>query len=183
MDRGALPIIAKTVDAGDIVKITAGDQSFDLLIENIALNNIADALEKSNIVPSQEELMNELVKEHKRLSSSKNVFVKAVQKLMTDGIETKVHITNEDIDTNVAINHLMTLMNIPPENRDQQLLKQVYDLMGLNMPKAPLPQQIQQPQQMGAMPSPMQPQGNPQPMENPTVQGIAQNAMIPNING
>lgn len=169
IDRGALPIIAKTVDVGQVFRLFKDDDSFGDIVENMAFNIVEDHLNKSNIVPSLPELAAEVEKVKKDLLTKKTVFIKNVQKIMTDSIETKVHITNEDLDTSVTIQNLMQLMQIPVEQRSDPIVSQIYDLMGIQKP----------PQQTNPL-QPMAPQGSPAaPTPAPTAQGIQQQALFP----
>lgn len=159
MDRGALPIIAKTVDAATILRVTKEDERFDEIVMNVAINSIADHLESSNIVPSREELMVELQKEHQRLLKQPQLFIKAVQEIITSQVESKVQITNEDLDTQKTIENLINMLKIAPEDA-QEIKPMIYDLMGLSIPKSAIPVQPQQ------QPMPQaQPTNQPQPVQ------------------
>lgn len=172
IDRGALPVIAKTVNEGDIFRIFKEDDGFGDIVENMAYNIVEDHLNKSDIVPSMDELMIQVAKMKDHLLSQKSIFIKAIQKIMTDEVETKVHITNEDLDSSVTIQNLMQLMQIPPEQRSDPIVSQIYDLMGLQKPPK---------QQMGPPPQPAAAQGgSPAGMPPaPTMQGLAQSATFP----
>ena len=175
MDRGALPIIAKTITAGDIYKVTKDDENWQELLENVALNVVNDELMKPGMyVPSREEILAEVARVHQELMRMPQMFVKAVDKIIAEGLETQVHITNEDLDTAVTIQNILSVMQIPPEMRDPTLMKQIYDLMGLQAPSKPpaQPQQMQ-PQGAGAPPAP---NGG----ITPSMLGINNAAMIPN---
>ncbi len=173
IDRAALPVIAKTVTEGDIFRLTKDDGSWEKLCENVALNLVNEELMKpSHYVPSEAELVAEIARVKNQLINGKAFFVKSVQKIIADGVDTKVHITNEDLDTSVTVSNLMALMQIPPENRDQDMIKQIYDLLGLELPApAPAPQA-----QQGA------PQQAPQGPA-PTMLGNNMSAMMPNTGG
>lgn len=169
IDRGALPIISKTIKQGDLVRLTNDDDRYKSLIETIAVNNVADHLDNSNVVPTEEEMMNELEKEKDRLRSKPGLFIENLQELVASELDTKVQITNEEIDTTVTIQNLLQMAQIAPEYKDSAI-KQVYDLMGLAMPKKTDPQMQPQPGQQG-----QQIPGMPQP----NMQNITQQAMLP----
>lgn len=171
VDRQALPIIAKTVDVGCIVRLSNDDEKFKSLVETIALNNVAEALEKSNMVPSEEELIAVLAAEEEKLRKKPQIFIKNLQKDIADGLDTKVHITNEDLDTGVTIQNLLQMMQLEQQDPAAMLetKKQIYDLMGLDMPKPKL--QGQQMQQPGNVPL--------APIPQPTLTGMTQAANAP----
>lgn len=164
MNRGALPIIAKTVDAETMLRVTKEDERFDEIVMNVAINSIADDLNNSNVVPSREELMRELMKEHQRLLRQPQLFIKAVQEIITSQVESKVQITNEDLDTQKTIENLINMLKIAPEDA-QEIKPMIYDLMGLSIPKSPIPNQQQQPQQGQPMQPQQQAPSAPAPMQ------------------
>lgn len=154
IDRGALPIIAKTVSEGDLLRITRDDDRFNELVNRIALNRVADALENGKVIPSKRELLETIQKEEERLMKNPVVFIKAAQKVIAEAVDSKVHITNEDLDSSATIDNILNLMKIPADQRDDDMTRQVFDLMGLSVPKNKVNQQLsqttqpQQPQQM-----------------------------------
>jgi hypothetical protein len=153
IDRGALPIIAKTIKAGDLFKLTSDDENYKKLIESIAINTAIEKLDKSNVVPTHDEINQEIDAEIERLMKKPQLLIKNIQQIIAEGLDTKVKITNEDLDTGATIQNLINMMGIAPEYKDG-IIKQIYDLMGLNTPKStPLPQQMPtQPQPNQQMP-------------------------------
>lgn len=169
MDRGALSIIAKTSKKGDILRLLKDDDKWEDLVRNIAMNTVIAHLEKTDIVPTYEELLKEVDKVTKELLSHSSIFVKNTQDIIASGVETKVHITNEDLDTSVTIANLFQLMQIPPEQRDSDMVKQIYDLMGLQMPRKTEKEKMdEQAQKMAQM-----------QQTQPNMQNINQQAMLP----
>lgn len=174
LDRQALPIIAKTIKQGDIVRLSNDDERFKSLIETIAINHVKESLEKSNIIPSEEELLAVLDKEEEKLRKRPQVFIKSVHEIIASGVDTRVHITNEDLDTSVTIQNLLQLMQFEQNDPSAMLetKKQIYDLMGLQMPK-PKPSQMMPPPQGGGMPPQMP------TVPSPTLPGLTQSAVAP----
>lgn len=173
LDRQALPIIAKTIKMGDIVRLSNDDEKFKSVIETIALNLVKEELEKSDVVPSEEELLLSLSKVEERLRKRPQLFIKNLHEIVASGLDTRVHVTNEDLDTSVTIQNLLQLMQFEVQDPAalQETKKQVYDLMGLQMPKPKL-----QGQQMlaGAPGAPM-----PGMPPAPTLPGLTQAANAP----
>ena len=173
IDRHALPIIAKTIKIGDLYKMGSDDEGFKKMAESIAINSVMAELEKSRAVPSEAEVIREIQKETSKIMSRPQQFLETVQELVAEMLDTKVRVTNEEIDTSVVIANLIQMLQIAPEYRES-MIRDIYDLMGLSLPKM-TPQQPQPPQ---GQPQPGQaPQGpTPSPMMNP--QQIQQNATI-----
>lgn len=171
INRGALPIIAKTLNEGDILRLFKDDDKFKELVENMAYSIVEDHLKESDIVPTQEELAMELDKVKNHLLSQGTIFIKNLQEIVTKHLETKVHVTNEDLDTSATIQNLMQLLQIPPESRDDPIVGQIYDLMGLAKPSKPAMAQLQNPMQA--------PQMGGMAQVAPTMQGQMQQALPP----
>lgn len=179
LDRQALPIIAKTIHLDDIVRLSNDDDKFKALTETIAINSVKDALDNTHLVPSEDELLSILAKEEEKLRKRPQIFIKAIHEIVASGVDTRVHITNEDLDTSVTIQNLLQLMQFEQNDPAAMLetKKQVYDLMGLQMPKPKLQQQVN-PMAGGQGPQGPMPQmpGMPQA---PTLSGIMQSANAP----
>jgi len=187
IDRQALPIIAKTVGKGDVFKLSAGDEKWKKLTESIAINRAIDALNNGDVFPTRDEFMAEIQKEYERLQSRPQIFVKAIQTIMADAVDTKVHVTNEDLDTAVTIQNLINLMPMAPEYRDS-MLRQTFDLMGLtvkkndmtNMPQVPGMPPINGSGGQSPIPPGQPGQQMPSPGSTPpSLQGIIQKARLP----
>lgn len=160
MDRHALPILAKELTADEVIRITADEDSFNELVERVVMFYASDALEKhfmQGYLPSDEELAQAIDGARKKLMQG-DMFVKLIQKIMADQLETKVYVTNEEMDVGVTIQNLVSMMNAAGPEYHDAIVKQTFDLMGLAEPK-----KSQQPQ----MPQGQQPQGAPAPAAGP----------------
>lgn len=175
MDRHALPIIVKTIKAGDLIRISGDDDQYRQLVERIVSGMAKDKLDElyaEGIVPSQQQVQNEIQNAIELLSKRKDMFVKLTQEIIAKQLDTKFYVTNEDLDTTVTVQNLISMLNLAPEYKDATV-KQIYDLMGLPQPKASQ-QAPQSPQ--GA------PQGQPSPFQQPpTQQSITTGAVTPQL--
>lgn len=180
LDRGALSIIAKTSNKGDILRMIKEDDKWEEIVRNVATNTAIKHLEESDIVPTYEEFLKEVDKVTGELLSGSSLFIKNVQDIIASGVESKTHITNEDLDTSVTIQNLFQLMQIPADQRDSEIVSQIYDLMGLQKPrkteKEKMEEQMKNAQPQGGMPPEM---AQPAPQTPPTMQEIAQSATMP----
>jgi hypothetical protein len=172
MDRHALKIIAKELTAGEIVRITSDEDTFGELVERVAHFKAMEALDKSfeeGYLPSPQEIQQEIehVKEKMRKG---DMFVKLVRDIIADELETKMYVTNEEMDVTITIQNLLEMMKVAPQYSDQ-IIKQTVDLMGLSPFKNPPP-----PMPQGAPIPAGTPQGAPQ-NQGQQMQNIAQNAM------
>lgn len=176
IDRQALPIIAKTIKAGDIFRIMSGEESFKQLAESIAINEAIAEMDRSGIIPTDIEMVTEIERFKEKLLKKPAVFVHAVREIVIDEVDAKVQITNEEIDTTVTISNLVQMLQIAPEYKDA-IVKDVYNLLGLGQPKktaAPPPQPGQPPQQGQPSQGQLQQQAIPSPqnMQQLTTQAL-----------
>lgn len=169
IDRHALPIIAKELTVGQLVRITADDESFKELVDRIVLNQAMESLDKSyanGYLPSPQELTAAVASAREKMLKN-NVFIKLTKDVIASELETEVFVTNDEMDVSVTIQNLISMLNFAPEFREA-IIKQTFDLMGLSMPP-----QTQQPQ------APAQVQGGPQPVPLPGSMANPQGAPMP----
>jgi hypothetical protein len=148
MDRHAMPIIAKELTTGEMVRIMNDEDDYNDILQKIVSFKAIEALDKSfedGHVPSQQEVLEEM--EHAMQKMKKGgTFVKLVKDIMVKGLETQFYVTNEEMDIAVTVQNIMQLLQAAPQYSDQ-LVKQAVDLMGLSPLKTP-----QQPQNGTQMP-------------------------------
>lgn len=170
-DRHALPIFAKTLDVDDIVRLSSDDEGFKAIVERVVAQGSMeelDALYEKGQIPTEEQVLNAMQIAEDKMMKQPQMFVKAVEKIIAESLDTKVRITNEDLDTSVTVSNLITLAGIQITPQNEPIVKDIYDLLGLPQPRFPKAQQ------------PQQPQGQPIPQQN--LQQMTQMAQSP-ING
>lgn len=152
MDRHALPIIAKELTIDEIVRITSDEEGFNDIVERIVMFKAQEALDESfkkGYLPSPQEIQREIAVAQEKMKRS-DVFIKLLKNVIAEELETKMYVTNEEMDVSVTVQNLMTLMQAAPQYADQ-IVQQAVDLMGLSPLKNP------QQQMMPGQPSPIQP--------------------------
>lgn len=162
MDRHALPIIAKELTTGQLVRITGDEEGFNDLVEQVVFAQAQKSLDesfKNGYLPSPQEMQMEMQSATEKLKKN-GLFLKLVKEIIASELETKMVVTNEEMDISVTVQNLLAMAPIAPQYADQ-IVQQAVDLMGL----AP----FKQPQQQM-----MQPQGAPQGMPSPLPQGQQQ---------
>lgn len=157
MDRHALPIIAEELTPEQVVRFAADDDTFKQLVDRVLMHQAQEALDnsfKAGYIPTDMEMQAEIESARERMTKG-DMFMKLVEKVMADQLETKVYVTNEEMDVAVTVQNLINMLRVSPQFQEP-IVKQVFDLMGLAQPKTP-----QMPGQMG-VPSPFgQPGGIP----------------------
>lgn len=174
MDRHALPIIASTINVGDLVRITGDDEKYKALVERVVANIASEQLDKLKqvaIIPTPQEVQQVMQQEIELMTKKPEMFIRLTQKIIAKDLDSIFYVTNENGDTAVTVSNLMEMLKITPQYSDD-IIKQIYDLLGLDMPKQN--QQIAQQAPQG------QGQGGQQQAINPqTLQGITTAANVP----
>jgi len=152
-DRHALPIIAKTITTGDIIKLSGDDELFKEVLEKIIASSANEALNNDfysrGLVPSDLDIRTAIDAAERKLRKKGELFIEAVQEIVAKNLDTHVYFTNEDLDTAVTVQNLIQMVGIAPEYRESTI-KQIYDLMGLDQPrKQEVPEQPEMPQMQG----------------------------------
>jgi hypothetical protein len=149
IDRHALPIIAKTIKVGDVVRLSSSDEQYKAIVERvvaIALEKEMEDLYSQGLIPTEQQVQDAIQMQESKLRKQPQIFIEMVDNLIAEEVDTKVKITNEDLDTSVTVQNLLTMLQLAPEYKDS-IVKQVYDLLGLEQPQTP---RQQAPQQMPA---------------------------------
>ncbi len=166
MDRHALRIIAKELTAGELVRITSDEDSYGQLIEKVVTWKALEALKDSfskGYLPTQQEITMEMQHATEKLRKG-DMFIELVKDVIADELQTEMYVTNDELNTSVTIQNLMTMLQLAPQYADQ-IIQMTTDLMGLSPFKA-VAQQPQQPQgapQQGPQAPSPQPQQPPVP--------------------
>lgn len=136
MNRHALPIIARSVTVGDVIRITDDNAKLDSLVEKVVSYHAMEILEKMKDNPPTQETVALAMKDAQDTLMQKGVlFMNLVEELMTNMLETKIYMTTESGDTTVMQQNLLTLLQVAPEYREDTVAE-IYNLMGLRKPKA-----------------------------------------------
>jgi hypothetical protein len=138
-----IPILMKNIKQGDLVRITMDSQqlqSYDERLINEELYNQVDQMNQSRLFvdPLQVEMERQRAMEVMRASGQER-FVQIAHDIDWTDYDVQVFITNEDIDKAVISQNLITALQAAPEYR-QQILQQLFDIMGVSftVPNTPV---------------------------------------------
>jgi hypothetical protein len=135
LKRHALPILTKLLTPQEIIAITGSVDELQTYDEAI-LNNLAydkiDKDSKKGIYYTPEQVMAELEKSKEKLrKTGKDRFVKLAGKVDFTKYDVRISVTNEEIDTEVLAQNLLTTLKLAPQYQDA-VVKYLFDLMGLD---------------------------------------------------
>lgn len=156
MNRHALPILARGVKIGDIVRITDDNAKMGDLIQKVVAFHAQEELDKmtaQGMFPSPEAVEQAMKESQDALMQKGTLFLKLAEELMTNMLETKIYMTTESGDTTVMQQNLLTLLQVAPEYREDTVAE-IYNLMGLRKPKANQQMMEAQMAEMGGVASP-----------------------------
>ena len=156
LDRHALPIIAETVKKEDLIRFAGDDENMKEIVERAVASEAQEVLSKEyyakGIVPTEQEVMEAMANAEQKLIKKGDFFIELMEDAIAEHVDTHIYFTNEDMDTAVTVQNLIQMLGIPitPENEGQ--VAQIYDLLGLDMPKRPKVAPVQAPQMSAQMP-------------------------------
>ena len=163
LNRHGLPIIADMLIQGEMLRFSDTEEEFKDVIDKAVAHAANAELDKrfaQGHIPSEAVMMREIQSATEKAQKQKNFLIKNVHKIIAEHLDTDVVCGTSDIDPNVMIQQLTSMLPIAPEYKTP-IINEVFDLMGLAKPK--LPPQSAQPQPMvDAKGQPMNaPQGQP----------------------
>lgn len=169
MNRHALPILAKSVTVGDVIRITDDNQKLADLIEKVVSHHAVEILngisERGEMPPTPEAVAAAMRESQDEMLKKGSMFFELLEDLMTNMLETKIYMTTESGDVTVMTQNLLTLLQVAPEYREDTVAE-IYNLMGLRKPKANQAMQQAQLGEMGGVASPTgMPNESPQQLQ------------------
>lgn len=179
-DRHFLPIIMKNIKIGDVIRVTDEVEYLrerDQMVVDSLLIEAVTELQQNGVYVSPEVILRERELALRKLSRMGNDrFVELKNKLDLTDYEVKVYVTNEEMDKAVMGQSLLTVLQSVPDPQVQRtVLRQIFDLMGLDVNSLT-------PEVQPSAPQPQGPQGAPevapQALATPTEQQITTAANV-----
>lgn len=139
MDRHVLQFVPELIkkegyvtffkDFDDIKRIR------ERVVAKIALEQLNKMVEEGN-VPSEQNLMAELQRAQRQLEEDGDLFIKVVDDIITEAMDTEVFMTNADLDIGVTVRNLLELRNGMPPEVMAEMTAEALDLLGLQVPSS-----------------------------------------------
>ena len=145
MNRHILPIMQEIITEGDIVRLSGSPEELaqydDNVINCLAKNQIADVMDKAKKAgktvafdPAQVFAEIERAKQdYKRMGKDR---LMAVKKLDLTQYEVEIYVGDEAFDAEIMANNLTKILAVVPQYQDV-VVKEVFDIMGLDSSKIP----------------------------------------------
>lgn len=154
IDRHYLPHVPKMVKENGTVRIYSDVDNIEDLRERVVSYLALQELEKRNVVPTQEELDEVMESLDRRIRSDKDLFIDAVDEIIISTLDTKISFTNEEMDNAIIARNLIDMLRVVPPELHKAITDQVFDLFGLERPKASSTPQLP-PEMGGQAPAPL----------------------------
>jgi hypothetical protein len=139
VDRQLLPLLAQTTTAKELIRIVGDDDKAAEYYERVALYYAWEKLDEveraGGFIPSME-IEQAVASAREKMRKRGELFIDYLEKLSIENVDTKVYVTNEEMDVAVTIQNLISMLPMVPEMQNQ-IARQVMDLMGLDMPSMP----------------------------------------------
>jgi hypothetical protein len=134
MDRHALPIIAKGVTKKDVIRVIRDADGYKELTDRIVGYYAEDYITKNgkNIDPQSMQMAMQVAEDE--LRRRPQLFFEMTQDIIADGLESYFYTNNESLDTQSTVQNLISTLQLAPEYKDETV-RQIYDLMGLPIPR------------------------------------------------
>jgi len=117
----------------------------------VAAKRELDRMGGVGAVPTELELQSAMDRARKKIDG--DMFIDVVSDVAIDGIETRVQVTNEKMDTGTMARNLLELMQLLPPEAQRETAADIYDVLGMTPPKSLMsPIQPQQPDQVPQKP-------------------------------
>lgn len=133
--RHLLPIVAKSIKKEEIIRMTGDFDEIKALDERLVDELLYKKLTEANsfgMFVDQFQIENERQSALDRLSKmGKDRYAKLVEDLDFSQYDVQVYVTNEEIDKGVLTNNLISVLQLAPEYKDQ-VIRQIFDIMGLD---------------------------------------------------
>lgn len=131
--RQLLPRLAAGWDTTKIANLFGSDEKFESLIERVAVFQVTQEMTKGNRIPTKEAAVaavEELKDSYRRKGS---LFISDLQELAISSIDTRVQVSDEDLDNAIVADKLIQVIQLAPEYKSH-LIKQLFNVMGLAVP-------------------------------------------------
>lgn len=136
IDRHYLPHVPKMVKENGTVRIYADVDNIEELRERAAAYIVAKEMEKAGVTPTREEMEEAINATIDKLRSDKNLFVDSIDEIIISMLDTKIAFTNEKMDNAIVARNLIDMMRLVPPELQKPISDQVFDLFGLERPRA-----------------------------------------------
>jgi len=133
VDRQVIPRLAKHWDTTELINLLGSDDKFEALIERVAVSEVREAMYASNKIPTEEALMEAVESLKDSYRKNGNLFITELKDLAISAVDTRVQVSNEDLDNAVISDKLISVLQLAPEYKGH-LIKQLFNVLGLAIP-------------------------------------------------
>ena len=138
LKRQAFPILMKNIRIGDVVRMTGSFEELkerDELLANKMIAKKFDEFIKRGVVPNPDQMVRARDAALEQLRSmGEDRFVRLLEEIDFTKHDVQVYVTNEEIDKGVLATNINNALARAPQYAPI-LIRQLFDIMGLNVPE------------------------------------------------
>lgn len=151
MDRHLKHRIVKQYAEEDRIRIVGDDQDIRKIYDRVVAYQMRDKFEEfrnetrsmdfespedvQEAIDEAEKFKKEHRKAVKKLREQPEVFVRLVEEISAKNLDTKMFMTDEEIDTGTVVKNLTEMMKVADPQTKQAMIKESFDLLGLDIPE------------------------------------------------
>ena len=135
IQRHVLPMLPKMMKEEGVVRYFSDMDDINKLREGLIAYYAYQELDKVGTVPTEFELTQAMDSARRKLEKGGDIFFDIVEDVLVDGIETRVQVTNEKMDTATVARNLLELIQVVPQEAQGETAAQIFDVLGLQAPK------------------------------------------------
>jgi hypothetical protein len=135
IQRHILPTLPKMMKEEGVVRYFSDMDEINKLREGLVSYYAYQELDKVGTVPTEFELTEAMDSARRKLEKGGDIFFDIVEDVLVDGIETRVQVTNEKMDTATVARNLLELIQVVPQEAQGETAAQIFDVLGLQAPK------------------------------------------------
>lgn len=133
VDRQLLPRLAKNWNTKELINLLGNDEKFEALIERVAVAQMREELFASDKIPTEEAMMAAFEEAKDSYRKNGNIFITDLKELVISAIDTRVQVSDEDLDNAIISDKLISVLQLAPEYKGH-LIKQLFNVLGLAIP-------------------------------------------------
>lgn len=145
MDRHVLVHLPEMIKNEEYITFFKDFDDIKRVRENIVANLALESIKKSAVVPTEEQVQEEIRRAERKLEDNGDLFIEKLDEILTKNLNTEVFMTNSEIDIAVTVRNLVELRNGLDQQAINDMTAEAMDLLGLQVPNS-LREPVQQAQ-------------------------------------
>lgn len=135
IQRHILKHLPKMMKDQKIIRYFSDMEEYNDLVEEVVAYYAMKEIE-NGVIPTEAELIRTMENTRRKLAKRGDLFIEMLTEQAVDGIETRVQVTNEKMDTATLARNLTEMVQFVPPEAQRELIVSALDVLGLPIPRA-----------------------------------------------